>query len=241
MTRTYPLSSPRPIVITPGYLARHPASVLYASGETQVLCAATMTREVPAFLDGKGRGWATAEYSLLPASTQPRARRERSGKISGRTQEIQRLIGRSIRGVLDLEALDGWTIHVDCDVLQADGGTRTASINGAFVAVELAVHDAMERDLLERSPVEQAVGAMSAGMVAGEALLDLNYEEDSSADVDLNLVLAGESSIIEIQGTAEGRPLSRGQLDELVELASSGIHQVFKRQKEAIAAAKGSG
>ena len=241
MARNHPADTPRSIEIIPSFIPRHPANVLYMSGETRVLCAATLTRGVPPFLEGKGRGWATAEYSLLPVSTLPRAGRERSGKISGRTQEIQRLIGRSLRGVLDLEALDGLTLQVDCDVLQADGGTRTASINGAYVALALAVHRGRSEGLIERSPLRQSVGAMSAGMVAGQPVLDLDYEEDSSADVDLNLVLAGDGSIIEIQGTAEREPLARGDLDHLIDLATKGIREVFERQIAAIEVAIGEG
>ena len=238
MPRSRPDDAPRPIVVTPGFLDHHPSNVIWASGATRVLCAATLSRGVPEFLEGKGRGWATAEYSLMPASTQPRARRER-GKVSGRTQEIQRLIGRALRAVLDLEALDGWTLQFDCDVLQADGGTRTAAINGAYVAASLAVAPALARGDLARSPLRQAVGAMSCGMVAGKALLDLDYSEDSSADVDLNLVLAEDDSIIEIQGTSEGEPLSRAGLDRLVGLATAGINAAFAAQHEAIASAAG--
>ena len=241
MARGHPADTPRTIEIIPSFIPQHPANVLYMSGETRVLCAATLTRGVPPFLEGKGRGWATAEYSLLPVSTLPRAGRERSGKISGRTPEIQRLIGRSLRGVLDLEALDGATLQVDCDVLQADGGTRTASINGAYVATALAVHNALSEGIIERSPLRQKVGAMSAGMVAGQPVLDLDYQEDSSADVDLNLVLAGDGSIIEIQGTAEREPLARGDLNRLVDLATKGIHEVFEQQLAAIEAAIGKG
>ena len=230
-------SSMRTIEIAPFFLPRHAANVLYSSGETRVLCAATLVAEVPEFLAGSQRGWATAEYSLLPASTQPRAQRERSGKVSGRTQEIQRLIGRSLRGVLDLEALAGHTLHIDCDVLQADGGTRTAAINGAYIAAALAVEPAVASGGLPRSPLRQAVGAMSAGMVNGEAVLDLDYKADSNADVDLNLVLAEDESIIEIQGPAEGEPLNRDDLNRLIDLATGGIQEVFVRQKAAIQAA----
>ena len=236
MARNHPSDTPRPIEVIPSFIPQHPANVLYMSGETRVLCAATLTEGVPPFLEGSGRGWATAEYSLLPVSTLPRAGRERTGKISGRTQEIQRLIGRSLRGILDLEALDGATLQVDCDVLQADGGTRTASINGAYIAMALAVRKALAARIIERSPLRQSVGAMSVGMVAGRAVLDLNYEEDSSADVDLNLVLAGDGSIIEIQGTAERKPLARDDLDRLVDLATKGIREVFERQAAAIEA-----
>jgi ribonuclease PH len=241
MPRNHPSDTPRPIEIIPSFIPRHPANVLYVSGATRVLCAATLTKGVPPFLEGTGRGWATAEYSLLPVSTLPRADRDRGGKISGRTQEIQRLIGRSLRGILDLEALDGATLQVDCDVLQADGGTRTASINGAYVAMAMAVHSALAEGIIGRSPLRQSVGAMSAGMIAGRAVLDLDYEDDSSADVDLNLVLAGDGSIIEIQATAEREPLARADLDRLVDLAAKGIDEVFRRQAAAIEAATGGG
>lgn len=237
MVRNQPDDVPRPIEIVPHFLPRHPANVLYCSGETRVLCAASLGVGVPEFLDGKGCGWATAEYSLLPASTQPRARRERGGKVSGRTQEIQRLIGRSLRGVLDLTALDGWTLHLDCDVLQADGGTRTAAVNGAYVAAELAVREAMTRGSITRSPLRHAVGAMSAGLVGDRAVLDLDYELDSQADVDLNLVLTADERIIEIQGTAEGTPMGSDDLQRLVELAQSGIRAVFEQQQRTLAAA----
>lgn len=235
MARDHPADAPRPIEIIPSFIPRHPSNVLYVSGETRVLCAATLTEGVPEFLTGTGRGWATAEYSLLPVSTLPRASRDRGGRISGRTQEVQRLIGRSLRGVLDLEALGGATLQIDCDVLQADGGTRTASINGAYVATALAVEKALSAGVIARSPIRQSVGAMSAGIVGGETYLDLNYEEDSRADVDLNLVVAGDGSIIEIQGTAEGEPLARGDLDRLVDLATKGIRVVFERQAAVLA------
>ncbi len=239
MPRSHPADEPRPIEIVPRFLRRHSASVLYASGETRVLCAASLSPKVPPFLEGTDRGWATAEYSLLPASTQPRAARERSGKLSGRTQEIQRLIGRSLRGVLDLTAIPGRTLQIDCDVIEADGGTRTASINGAYVAAVIAVEDAIRDGVIERSPLERAVGAMSAGMVGGEPVLDLNYDEDSTADVDLNLVLVEGGDIIEIQGTSERAPLSRSGLADLVALATVGIERVFAEQRAAIAAAAG--
>ncbi len=236
MPETRPYDRPRRIEIAAGFIEQHPANVLYSCGGTRVLCAAVLNEGVPAFLEGRGKGWATAEYSLLPTSTTPRARRERSGQVSGRTQEIQRLIGRSLRGVLDLTALDGWTLQIDCDVLQADGGTRTASINGAYVAVAIACQKAQATGRLSRSPLRQAVGAMSAGIVDGKLCLDLDYAADSSADVDLNLVLLEDGSIIEIQGTSEKEPMSRARLDELVALASRGIDTVFEAQRTALAA-----
>ena len=238
MPRTRPADALRPISIQPHFLERHPASVLYASGATRVLCAATLTAGVPPFLEGKGSGWCTAEYSLMPASTSPRARRERS-KVSGRTQEIQRLIGRSLRGVLDLAALDGFTLQVDCDVIEADGGTRTASISGASIAAELAVREALGRGVLERSPIREPVAAVSAGMLEGKHLLDLDYEEDSQADVDLNLVRTASGSILEIQGTSEGVPLQRDDLDKLVDLASAGIDEILRLSGDALKALEG--
>jgi ribonuclease PH len=189
---------------------------------------------VPPFLEGSAKGWSTAEYDLLPGATQPRHARERTGKISGRTQEIQRLIGRSLRGVLDLTALSGYTLQVDCDVLQADGGTRTASINGAFVAVSLLCREAIRSGALRRSPMVQGLGAVSAGMVGGKYLLDLDYEEDSSADVDLNLVLTEDGSILEIQATSEAKPFRREDLDRLVDLARKGIDEILDHQRRAL-------
>ena len=242
MTAPSSASEPRPIDIQVGYLSRRPESVLYCSGDTHVLCCAALEAGVPDFLAGKGKGWATAEYSLMPGSTQPRARRER-GKVSGRTQEIQRLIGRSLRGIIDFEALDGFTLQLDCDVLQADGGTRTASINGAYIAASIAFGRAVTDGRLERSPLRRssgeirAVGAMSAGVVGGRLVLDLDYEHDSAADVDLNLVIDEQENIIEIQGTAERAPLSRDHLDQLVDLGVSGIRKVFAAQNAAIDAA----
>ena len=199
-----------------------------------MLCAASLQPGVPPFLEGSGKGWSTAEYDLLPGATSPRHARERTGKISGRTQEIQRLIGRSVRGILDLTALSGFTLQVDCDVLQADGGTRTASINGAFVAVSLLSREAVRSGTLRRSPIVQALGAVSAGMVGGKYLLDLDYEEDSAADVDLNLVLTEDGSILEIQATSEGKPFRREDLDRLVDLARKGVKEILGHQRRAL-------
>ena len=226
MPRTHAADTLRPIDIVTHFLDRNPASVLYSSGSTRVLCTAQLIGSVPPFLEGKGKGWCTAEYSLLPGSTTPRNQRER-GKVSGRTQEIQRLIGRSLRGILDLTALSGYTLQIDCDVLQADGGTRTASINGACIAARLAVEPALQSGCIERQPILEPVGAVSVGMVGGKHLLDLNYEEDSAADVDLNLVLTASGKILEIQGTAEGAAFSRSDLDSLVDLGTQGIETIL--------------
>jgi len=225
----------RPITIQMGFLERRPASVLFSMGSTKVLATACIEAGVPSFLEGKGKGWATAEYDMLPGSTSPRRPRERAGKVSGRTLEIQRMIGRSLRGVLDLTALDGFTLALDCDVLEADGGTRTASVNGAFVAASLAVREAMEKGLLRRSPITQALGAVSVGISAGKLLVDLDYAEDSSADVDLNLVATTSSAVLEIQGTSERKPFSLEELDRMVQSGMEGIHEIIERCRAAIA------
>ncbi len=225
----------RVIEIRTGFLDRVPSSVLFASGLTKVLCAATLEEGVPPFLEGSGRGWATAEYDLLPVSTVPRKNRERTGKLSGRTQEIQRLIGRCVRAVLDLEALDGWTLRLDCDVLQADGGTRTAAINGAWVAAALAVGAEIVAGRFARNPIVHQVSAISVGRIGGRNLLDLDQAEDNSADVDLNVAMLDGGEIVEIQGTAEGAPFSRADLDALVDLAEKGIREVRAAQRRAVA------
>lgn len=224
----------RPIGIQPGFLDQSPASVLYRCGRTVVLCTSSLEPGVPPFLAGKGQGWATAEYDMLPGSTTPRHGRERGGKLSGRTQEIQRLIGRSLRGILDLEALDGYTLIADCDVLQADGGTRTASINAAYISLALLVRGAREAGMLQRSPVRDAVGAVSVGISGGRCLLDLDYEEDSTADVDLNLVQTASSGILEIQGTAEGTAFPREDLDRMLDLASAGIREILEIERRVL-------
>jgi ribonuclease PH len=235
MPRKHDDEALRPIEIIPGFLARQPGSVLYASGATRVLSTAILEPGVPAFLEGKNLGWATAEYSLLPGATSPRHQRERWGKISGRTQEIQRLIGRALRAVMDLTAMPGYTLQLDCDVLEADGGTRTASVNGAYLAAELAVRAALKKGRLERSPLRQAVAAVSVGIVAGKFLLDLDYEEDSQADVDLNLVLTAAGALLEIQATSERRPFTRQDLDRLLNLGGRGISQILAACKAALA------
>jgi len=217
----------RPVEIRTRFLETQPGSVLYSSGRTRVLCVASLEAGVPPWLEGKGRGWATAEYDLMPGSTVPRHSRERSGRLSGRTQEIQRLIGRSLRGVLDLDALDGWTLHLDCDVLQADGGTRTAAVNGAYLAAQLAVREALGARRLTKDPFTDALGAVSVGVVDGKAMLDLDYAEDSSASVDLNVVQTADGRFLEVQGTAEGAPFARDELDRLLDLAARGIEEII--------------
>jgi ribonuclease PH len=228
----------RPVTITPGYLHYAEGSALIEVGLTRVLVAVSIEDRVPPFLRGSGRGWVTAEYSMLPRSTHTRSGRESvAGKIGGRTHEIQRLVGRSLRAVTNMTALGERTLTVDCDVIQADGGTRTASITGAYVALWQAGRHARERFGLPSNPVTGRVAATSAGIVAGVPLLDLCYEEDSAAEVDFNVVMTGESKLIEVQGTAEGEPFSRQQMDQLLELAESGIRELFSVQQQAIAAA----
>jgi ribonuclease PH len=239
MPRSRPPDRLREIRIVTGFLPLSPPSVLYNMGSTSVLCTASLQTGVPPFLEGRGKGWATAEYDMLPGSTNPRHPRERGGKISGRTQEIQRMIGRALRGILDLSALDGWTLQIDCDVLQADGGTRTASINGAYVATAIAVGAALRRGHLARDPVTDALGAVSAGIVRGERLLDLDYADDSAADVDLNLVLTGSGALLEIQAASEGSAFSREDLDGLVDLARGGISRIIDENRRAARAAVG--
>jgi ribonuclease PH len=210
-------------------------SVLVSMGNTRVLCTASLSEDVPSFLKGKGKGWVTAEYSMLPRSTVERIPRDAvKGKINGRTHEIQRLIGRSLRAVLDLEALGERQIILDCDVLQADGGTRTASINGAYVALMDALNGLKNKGLLPKIPIKEPVAAVSVGLVHGKEMLDLCYEEDSTADVDFNVVMTSSGKFIEIQGTAEKEAFSRKQLDELLKLAEKGIRQVMQAQEKAL-------
>ena len=238
MPRQHASDSLRPIEIRCHFLEQSPASVLYSSGLTKVLCVATLEEGVPPFLVGSESGWATAEYDVLPGATSPRYSRERAGKLSGRTQEIQRLIGRALRGVLDLGKLNGWTLRLDCDVLQADGGTRTASINGAYVAAGLALDAAVASGTLSATALKTAVGAVSVGIVDGRRLLDLDYEEDSRADVDLNVVTTSEGNLLEVQGTSEGEPFSRSDLEELLDLAQEGIGEILVVEKKALEAAR---
>ncbi len=212
------------------------SSVTIEAGRTRVLCSACLEEEVPRWRRGSGSGWLSAEYRLLPASTPSRQSRELL-KLSGRTQEIQRLIGRSLRAALDLKALGERTLLIDCDVLQADAGTRTASISGAWVALAAALDRLQQRGLLEQSPLRQQVAAISVGLVDGRALLDLDYSEDSRAEVDLNVVMDDQTRLLEIQGTAEGSPFSRDRLDALLDLADGGIRQLQAAQRQALASA----
>jgi ribonuclease PH len=211
-------------------------SALISVGETRVICTASAQESVPRWMAGQGKGWLTAEYGMLPASTGDRKQRDVSrGRPDGRTVEIQRLIGRSLRGVIDFKALGERTIYLDCDVLQADGGTRCASITGAYVALSLACGRLQAEGRLERSPLTGSVAAVSCGMVGGEALLDLDYAEDSNAEVDANVVMTGEGGLIEVQATAERTPLSRAHLDELLALAADGIEELRRVQEQAMA------
>ena len=214
----------RPLVIEPGCVRTATGSALISAGETRVICSASVQESVPRWLMGKGRGWVTAEYGMLPASTGDRKQRDvAKGRPDGRTVEIQRLIGRSLRGIVDFEALGERTVYIDCDVLQADGGTRCASITGGFVALELACRRLLGEGKLAKLPLTGTVAAVSCGIVDGEPLLDLDYPEDSSAEVDANVVMTGEGGLVEVQATAERTPLSRAHLDELLVLAAQGI------------------
>ncbi|KUG04503.1 ribonuclease ph [hydrocarbon metagenome] len=222
----------RPVKISPGYVKNPDGSVLMETGDTRVLCSAMLEEKTPPFLKGSGKGWITAEYSLLPSSTNTRTSREASrGKISGRTSEIQRLIGRSIRSVVDLEKLGERTIWIDCDVIQADGGTRTASITGSFIALFMALKKYQQAGIIDEIPLKDYVAAISVGIVDGERMLDLDYIEDSSAEVDMNVVMTGNGDFVEIQGTAEGKTFSRQDLDELLALAQKGINELIVLQK----------
>jgi len=225
----------RPIQVTTDYLNFAEGSVLIEARGTRVLCAASIEDGVPAFLEGRGQGWLTAEYSMLPRATKTRTRRESSvGRPSGRTQEIQRLIGRSLRAALDLKLLGERTLTLDCDVLQADGGTRTLSITGAYIAAHRACTALLKQGLLKGHPVQTAVAAVSVGVIDDVPLLDLNYAEDSRAQVDFNVVMTGKGEFVEVQGTAEGRPFSRETLDDLLHLADQGIRQLLAIQKSHI-------
>ena len=223
----------RPIRHQRGYVQHAEGSVLYEQGATRVLCTATFETGVPRWLKGTGSGWVTAEYGMLPRATSERTRREaRSGGQGGRTMEIQRLIGRALRAVLDLEALDENTLTLDCDVLQADGGTRTAAINGAFMALQDAVDVLREKGVLQADPVHGQIAAVSVGIVDGEARLDLDYAEDSTAETDMNVVMNDAGSIIEIQGTAEGHAFQRKELDAMLDLAETGIQEIMQQQRQ---------
>ena len=225
----------RPTKLTAGFLVHAEGSVLIEVGKTRVVCAASIEERVPPFLRNSGRGWVTAEYGMLPRATSTRTQREATaGKVGGRTQEIQRLIGRSLRSVTRLPELGERTIWVDCDVLQADGGTRTASITGGFVAMVLAMQRLRETGALKSLPVQDHVAATSVGVVDGVPLLDLAYEEDSRAEVDMNIVKTGDGRFVEVQGTAEGPPFERRALDDLMELAESGIRELIALQRSII-------
>ena len=217
-----------------GYLEWAEGSCLLEMGKTRVLCAASYEASVPRFLQGTGRGWVTAEYGMLPRATSERTQREASkGRPSGRTQEIQRLIGRSLRAVADLGALKEGTIWIDCDVIQADGGTRTAAITGGYIALAVALRGLKEQGIVTGQVLRDSVAAVSAGIVDGQPLLDLDYAEDSRAEVDFNVVMTGSGKLVEVQGTAEGDPFSRQQLDAMVSLATAGIEQLTLLQREA--------
>jgi ribonuclease PH len=226
----------RSMNIEPGFVRTATGSALISAGETRVICTASAQESVPRWMAGKGKGWLTAEYGMLPASTGERKQRDATrGRLDGRTVEIQRLIGRSLRAVVDFSLLGECTIYLDCDVLQADGGTRCASITGAYVALCLACKRLQAEERLERSPLSGSVAAVSCGMVAGAALLDLDYVEDSSAEVDANVVMTGDGGLVEVQATAERTPLSRAHLDELLVLAEGGIKRLREAQELAIA------
>jgi len=225
----------RPIALERAYTRHAEGSVLVAFGETRVICTASVEEGVPAFLKGRAQGWVTAEYGMLPRSTHTRTDREAArGKQTGRTQEIQRLIGRSLRAVIDLGELGERTVKLDCDVIQADGGTRTASVTGAFVALHDAVGALLERGTLAKSPIRDFVAAVSVGLYEGAPVLDLDYAEDSRCDADMNVVMTGSGGFVEVQGTAEGDPFSASQLQALIALAQAGIGQLVAKQKAAL-------
>jgi ribonuclease PH len=227
-----PADQLRSITITPHYLEHAEGSVLIEAGRTRVICTASVEDRVPQFLRNTGKGWVTAEYGMLPRATNTRTQREASqGKVGGRTQEIQRLIGRSLRAVTKLPALGERSIYLDCDVIQADGGTRTASITGAFVALALAFEKLRDRGVLKTIPLTDYVAATSVGIVDGEVLLDLAYEDDSRAEVDMNIVKTGDGRYIEVQGTAEAIPFGRDALNRLLDLADNGIRQLIEKQR----------
>lgn len=227
----------RPVCITPGFLPYAEGSVLIEMGNTRVVCSASIDDRVPPFLRNSGQGWLTAEYAMLPRATQTRTAREIGrGGPSGRTHEIQRLIGRSLRAIADLKVLGERTITIDCDVLQADGGTRTAAITGAYVAFALASRQLLKAGKIQRSLTTDQVAAISVGIVGNVPLLDLKYDEDSRAEVDMNVVCTGDGRFIELQGTAEREPFSRSQMDELVALALRGIERLIAIQKQILAA-----
>lgn len=224
----------RPVKLSVDFVDYAEGSVLIEAGHTRVLCTASVEEKVPPFLEGKGQGWVTAEYNMLPRATHTRNARERSGKISGRTQEIQRLIGRSLRAAVDLANLGSRTITLDCDVIQADGGTRTASVTGAYVALHRACSRLLAQGLLTVHPIRTAIAAVSVGVVEGEILLDLCYAEDSCADVDFNVVMTAAYEFIEVQGTGEGGVFSRATMSDLLDLAEQGIGELLQIQQKYI-------
>lgn len=225
----------RPVRITRNYLKFAEGSCLIEMGDTKVICAATVEERVPPFLIGTGKGWMTAEYSMLPRSVKKRVQRESAaGKVGGRTHEIQRLIGRSLRAVADLSRFGERTLYVDCDVLQADGGTRTASITGAYIAVYDTLSLLKERGMIDAIPLTDSIAAISAGIVKGEAYLDLNYEEDSRADVDMNIIMTGSGKFVEVQGTAEQEPFTREGMSQLIDLAAKGINELTVMQRSSL-------
>ncbi len=224
----------RRIRITRNYIKSAEGSVLFEMGDTKVICTATVENSVPPFLRGKGTGWVTAEYAMLPRSTQQRINRERS-KVGGRTHEIQRLIGRSLRAVTDMKKLGERTILIDCDVIQADGGTRTASITGSYIALVDALRHMKKQKMISSLPVKDFLAAVSVGIVSEKPVLDLCYYEDSSAETDMNMVMTGSGEIVEIQGTAEGKPFSKTELNKLLALGEKGIKMLIKKQKAVLA------
>ena len=238
MQRSYERSASdmRPIRFTTHYTKHAEGSVLVEVGDTKVICTASVIAGVPKFLTGQGRGWVTAEYGLLPRATHTRCDREAArGKQSGRTQEIQRLMGRSLRAIVDLEKLDGFTVHLDCDVIQADGGTRCASISGAWVALALAIQTMMTKDQLTESPLKGHVAAISAGIFDGTPVVDLDYSEDSHCGTDMNFVMTSDGRFVEIQGTAEGEPFTQEEMNAMTELAKTTITRLIEEQKKALA------
>ncbi|HHU64401.1 MAG TPA: ribonuclease PH [Clostridiales bacterium] len=223
----------RPVKVTPNFIKNAEGSVLIEAGNTKVICTATVDDKVPPFLKGSGKGWITGEYSMIPASTIQRKPRESSrGRIEGRTHEIQRLIGRALRSVVDLDKLGERTIWIDCDVIQADGGTRTISITGSFIALAFALKSLMDKGCIEEFPVNNYIAAISVGIVDGQPLLDLCYEEDSAADVDMNIVMTDKGEYVEIQGTGEQSPFTREQMQQLLDLGKNGIDRLVNIQKE---------
>lgn len=226
----------RPVRIMPGYIKHADGSVLIEVGDTRVICTAKLENKAPPFLRNSGKGWITAEYGMLPSSSQARISREAArGRIGGRTHEIQRLIGRSLRAIADLASLAERTVWIDCDVIQADGGTRTASITGAYVALAEAVRRWLKQGVIEKDLLRDSVAAVSVGIVDGHVLLDLNYEEDSRAEVDMNFVMTGSGKFVEVQGTAESSPFTKKRLDQMAETAHQGIRELLNFQKKVLA------